>query len=118
MNGCQQDAVAALEAHDDLKNTVLKLQETNALIMGRLKLTEGKLQSALAICAKPENNPTNWVDKLGKRGARYDVFIIEMGIQLMSSELLAAQAVYALTVFMRKSRKHSLAKERATQMSF
>ena len=103
VNGCQQDAVAALEAHDGLKNTVLKLQETNALIMGRLKLTEGKLQSALAICAKPENNPTNWVDKLGKRGARYDVFIIEMGIQLMSSELSAAQAVYALTVFMRKS---------------
>jgi hypothetical protein len=63
VNGYQQDAVAALEAYDGLKNTVLQLQEANAFIMARLKLTEGKLQSALAICAKPENNPTkstNW----------------------------------------------------------
>ncbi len=76
--------MAALEAYDGLKNTVQQLQEANSFIMARLKLTEGKLQSALAICAKPENNPTIWVDKLGKRGARYDVFIIEMGIQLVS----------------------------------
>jgi hypothetical protein len=59
VDGYQQDAVAALEACVGLKNTVSQLQEVNASIMTRLKLTESKLQPALAICGKFGNNPTN-----------------------------------------------------------
>lgn len=101
------DAAKAIEAKDqvevDSRKAIAALQDAKSCIMRELELTNEKLKSSLAILARPENQPMNWVEKLGKRGTRYDVLIVEMGIQLMSSELSAAQAVYALTVFMMKT---------------
>ena len=96
------DAVQALEVGDELRDNVKELKAENTLLMANLEMTTGKLKAAVDLCSNPQN-VTNWVDRLGKRGQKYDVFIVEMGIQLMSSELSAPQAVYALTVFMMKT---------------
>jgi len=102
VTGLQLDAVKAIEAADEHKEAANELRRENARLLSELNLTPKKMQSAIDVCAKPEN-VTNCVDKLGKRGQQYDVFIIEMGLQLMSSALSAPQAVYALTVFMMKT---------------
>jgi hypothetical protein len=96
------DAVKAIEAGDGHREAVKALKAENKALMASLEMTTGKLKAAVDLCSKPDN-ATNWVDRLGKRGQKYDVFIVEMGIQLMSSELSAPQAVCALTVFMMKT---------------
>ena len=98
----EMDTVLALEVGDELRDEVKELQAENVRLMANLEMTTAKLKAAVDLCANPDN-ATNWVDRLGKRGQKYDVFIVEMGIQLMSSELSAPQAVYALTVFMMKT---------------
>jgi hypothetical protein len=40
---------------------------------------------------------------LGKKGHRYNMYLEEMGMQLIASELSTSQAVYCLTVFMMKT---------------
>jgi hypothetical protein len=43
---------------------------------------------------------TNWIEKCGKKGQRCDIFIVEMGLQLVSQNMNAEQCVYAFGVFM------------------
>ena len=96
------DAIMAMEASDELKLQVKSLKTENATLLKKLGLCAAKLQAVLEECNKT-SNVTDWVDVLGKKGARYNMYVKEMGMQLMSSELSAAQAVYCLTVFMMKT---------------
>jgi len=82
------DAVLALEAADEFRL--------------ELDLTREKLTAALKQCTET-SSVTDWVNILGKKGQRYDMYIKEMGVQLMASEISACQAVYCLTVFMMKT---------------
>ena len=98
----RMDAVVAMEASDDLKVEIKTLQANNDRIQAELGFSKEKLQSVLAACSKT-NDVTDWVDLLGKRGERYNMYIKELGMQMMSAELSASQAVYCLTVFMMKT---------------
>ena len=100
----EEAMLVTLAANKELQGSVKALHESQDALMTELNLTKVQLQEAIAKLSQPgSGNAMNWVEKLGKRGSRYDVMIVEMGIQLMSSELSAAQAVYALTVFMMKT---------------
>lgn len=100
----EEAMLVTLAANKDLQRSVKALHESQDAILKELHFSKEQLQEALGKLSHPgSGNAMNWVEKLGKRGSRYDVMIVEMGIQLMSSELSAAQAVYALTVFMMKT---------------
>ena len=99
---CSMDAVKAMEAADEMKDTISELVHENRKLKSQLQLSDETLKKAMNTCSNPEN-ATDWIETLGKRGERYDMYVIEMGIQLMSSELSAAQAVYVLTIFMMKT---------------
>ena len=101
ITGCHMDTVKAMEATDELQDVSKSLRLQNMDLMSKLKLTEMKLQEAMQTCYN--TNVTNWVEKLGKRGTHYDAYIVEMGLQLMASQMSAAQAVYAVTIFMLKT---------------
>ncbi len=64
-------------------------------------MSESTLEAALKEChTEPA---TDWVNELGKKGERYKLYIKEMGMSLMASELSASQAVYCLSIFMQKT---------------
>jgi hypothetical protein len=83
------DAVVAIEREEE-KDALLKAA------MAKLDLTETTLNSAL----KDAHECTDWVDLLGKKGERYSLVMVEIGLQMMSSMLSAPQAVFCLTMFM------------------
>jgi hypothetical protein len=100
----EEAMLVTLAANKELQGPVKALHESQDALMTELNLTKVQLQEVIAKLPQPgSGNAMNWVEKLGKRGSRYDVMTVEMGIQLMSSELSAAQAAYALTVFMMKT---------------
>jgi hypothetical protein len=92
-----------LKEKDRYRGPTLKsLQAENVKLLKALDLSTDNLERALADCANPDN-VTSWVNILGKKGHRYNMYVKEMGMQLMASELSASQAVYCLTVFMMKT---------------
>ena len=103
IQSAQLDAVLSLEAADDMKAEVASLRAENSTLMDSLDLSAEKLNAALESCAAPGNSVTNWIDVLGKKGGRYSMYVKELGLQLMASEMSAAQAVYSLTIFMMKT---------------
>jgi hypothetical protein len=102
IHNAQLDAVKAMEAADEFKLEIETLKLENATLLTELNLSRDKLAAALEQCSEA-GNVTNWVNVLGKKGQRYDMYITEMGVQLMASEISACQAVYCLTVFMMKT---------------
>ena len=59
--------------------------------MKELHFSKEQLQEALGKLSHPgSGNAMNWVEKQGKRGSCYDAMVVEMGIQLASSELSVA----------------------------
>jgi hypothetical protein len=92
-----------LKEKDRYRGPTLKsLQAENAKLLTALDLSKDNIERALADCANTDN-VTSWVNMLGKKGQRYNMYVKEMGMQLMASELSASQAVYCLTVFMMKT---------------
>jgi hypothetical protein len=87
--GAEKDAAVALGC---LRKEVSQHKKT----LLELNLAQADLN---AMVAKLVPN-TNWIDKCGKKGERYDIFIIEMGLQLVSQNMNAEQCVYAFGVFM------------------
>ena len=83
------DAVVAIE-REEAKDAQLRVA------MKELKLTKGKLDTIM----KDAHQCTDWVDMLGKKGERYSLVMVEIGLQMMSSMLSAPQAVFCLTMFM------------------
>jgi hypothetical protein len=91
------------EVGGELRDEVKELQAENIRLIANLEMTTATSKAAVDLCSNPKN-ATNWVDRLGERGEKYEVFIVEMCIQLASSELSAPQAARALTTaFMMKT---------------
>jgi hypothetical protein len=75
------------------------LKENLLIVEKNLELTKGKLEDALG----KMKSMTPWVDKLGKKGEQYDVFVAETGLQLMGLGLTASQAVHSLAIFLKRT---------------
>ena len=75
------------------------LKERLLIVEKNLELTKGALEDALG----KMKSMTPWVDKLGKKGEQYDVFVAETGLQLMGLGLTAPQAVYSLAIFLKRT---------------
>jgi hypothetical protein len=103
VSALEMDAGKAMEDADGIWEEAASLRKENAELMGTLELCKDKLAAVVAECSKT-SDVTDWIDLLGKKGEKYNMHIIEMGMQMMSSELSAAQAVFCLTVFMAKAR--------------
>ena len=78
----------------------LKLAKKHKEHLGTIKLLQSKLDAAVATVKSQTKVGTNWVDVLGKKGEKYDIFVVEVGLRLMACNMDAAQARYALCVFM------------------
>ena len=98
---CELETVHALEQADDYQQQAAQWKKEMEKVKKMLEMSESSLEAALKECRT--ESPTDWVNELGKKGERYKLYIKEMGMSLMASELSASQAVYCLSIFMQKT---------------
>jgi hypothetical protein len=90
--GAELDAAVAL-------GCLVKMGKKHQATLKKLSMAQGDLDKALGK-VQPQ---TDWIEKCGKKGQRYDIFVVELGLQLVSQNMNAEQCAYAFAVFMKMS---------------
>ena len=98
--GIRERILAAEEDAATSHALAFKLAQKHKQRLATIKLLQSKLDAALDTVAKQTKSGTDWIDVLGKKGQKYDIFVVEVGLRLMACNMDAAQARYALCVFM------------------
>ena len=91
--------VIALEAAEDASDKGKAIAKENAKLRGALKQADEQLKEL----QRKLESTTPWVDILGKKGQRYDIYVIETVLILMSLGSTATDACSAFAVFMQRS---------------
>lgn len=78
---------------------LVKMGKKHQATLKKFSLAQSDLDKAL----EKVHPQTNWIEKCGKKGQRYDIFVVELGLQLVSQNMNAEQCAYAFAVFMKMS---------------